>query len=471
MASFSFGAKPREALGALGAGLLGAAAFPPLSLWPLILVAQGLFLWLLRDRTPTEARNLGLLYGLAFAGGTMFWLFGVFGLLAVSLLALTAAYWGLLATLVALTRGQRPLARAALAALFAVALEWLRGDAWYLRFPWYTAPHALAAWPPAVALLRWVGVYGLSLLIWFLTAWGVYGPKPVWGAVLLLPASWWLLPPAGAPDRRALLVQVERPHDPREVLKLVPAEPVDVAVLPEYAYTDPPRSVLEQEQANGPAALARRVSAPVVFGAVEGNYWRGGFENVAAVIAADGELLGTFPKQRPVPLFNDGTPGTRRPVFPVEGGVLGVGVCFDFDAPEVAAALVGQGATVLVDPTFDALSWSSVQHRQHELLLRLRAIENDRWILRAASSGRTEAIDPLGVPSAEGIAIGDTGFVTVGFAHRTGRPLGGQAHLLGPASACGTLLFLVVWGLSRWRSRRVPKPSAEANQAPTPAGA
>src|SRR5207244_1041414 len=132
-------------------------------------------------------------------------------------------------------------------------------------------------------------------------------------------------------------------------------ERLDLAVLPEYAYFSSPDKVLGSR--NGPATLARKIGGPVVFGAVEGEYGESDFENVAAVISSTGELLGTFPKQHPVPLLRDGVPGRRRPVFLVDGGILGVAICFDFDAPEIAASLVSQGATVLVAPTFDAMSW------------------------------------------------------------------------------------------------------------------
>ena len=188
MAALPLGVTPRDGLFALGIGLLTGAAFPPLGLWPLALIAPCLFLILVRDQPTDVARNLGVLYGLTLALSTMYWFIGVFGVLAVALIGLMAGYFGLLATLIGLTHGYRPLARAALVALFAVAVEWLRGDAWYLRFPWYTAPHALAAAPAWIAPVRWLGVYGLSFAIWLIAGWGAFGPKPVWAALLLLPA-------------------------------------------------------------------------------------------------------------------------------------------------------------------------------------------------------------------------------------------------------------------------------------------
>ncbi|MCE9533401.1 MAG: hypothetical protein K8T89_20095, partial [Planctomycetes bacterium] len=160
-----------------------------------------------------------------------------------------------------------------------------------------------------------------------------------------------------------------------------------------------------------------------------------------------------FPKQRPVPLMYDGVPGKTRPTFRTADGVLGIAICFDYDAPEIAASLVADGATVLVDPTFDNISWGDVQHRHHELLLRLRAVETDRWILRAASSGRTEAVSPHGVPSKEGVEIGGPGFVIVDFAHRTSRTLGSRMYWLGPIAEGVTVLWLVVVGWRRFRNR------------------
>jgi apolipoprotein N-acyltransferase len=451
MAALPLGVTPRQGLLALAAGLLGAAAFWPLTFWPLILVSIAVFLRLLRDQDGRTARNLGLVYGAAFAAGTMHWMFRIFGGLAIPLLALMAAYFGLLATLVAQTRGLPVATRAALTALFAVAVEWLRGDAWYLRFPWYAPPHALAAAPPMVSGVRWLGVYGLSYVIWFIAAAGALGRPPVWVAFLLLPAGWLLLPSDGEPDRRVLLLQTET-ASVEQLTPDVPPRQVDLVVLPELAYTSSPETALAS--ANGPRTLVRKTRAPVVFGAVEGAYGTKTFSNVAAVIGPDGQLLGTFPKQRPVPLMTDGTPGERRPVFPVDQGVLGVAVCYDFDAPAVSGDLVRSGATVLVAPTYDALSWGRVQHEHHALLFRLRAIENDRWLVRAASSGRSEVISPRGVASSEGIEVGEVGQVVLPFAHRDSWTLGGRLWFLGPAAAAGTVLFLLWRGLVRWRARK-----------------
>jgi apolipoprotein N-acyltransferase len=466
MTALQLGIAPRQGLLALVAGLLGAAAFWPLSLWPIILVSLALFLRLLRDQDAQTARNIGLVYGLTFAGGTMHWMFLIFGVLAIPLLAIMAAYFGLLANLFALTRGFRVVARILLAAVFAVAVEWLRGDAWYLRFPWYTPAHALASVPPMVAGARWLGTYGLSLVIWVIVAAGAFRPL-AYAGFLLLPACWFLLPADGTPDCRVVLVQTEVGNIER-VIAAIPEEKADLCVLPELAYTCSPQSALSGR--NSPAELARKTGSPAVFGAIEGTYGQMPFDNVAAVIGPDGQLLGTFPKQRPVPLMIDGSPGERQPVFAVDRGVLGVAICYDFDAPAVATSLAHSGATVLVAPTMDAMSWGRVEHEHHALLFRLRAVENDRWLLRACSSGRSEVISPRGVPSEQGIDVGEVGHIVLPFAHRDSWTPAYWLSFLGPGAAVGTLVFRLWLGMNGKRVRlrkdvlsSVPVQSTEAN--------
>ena len=95
-----------------------------------------------------------------------------------------------------------------------------------------------------------------------------------------------------------------------------------------------------------------------------------------------------------------------------------------------------------------------MQHVHHELLLRLRAVENDRWILRAASSGRSEVIDPHGVPSEEGIDIGTVGMKTSAFGHRDTFALGGRLDWFGPVAGAAAGLFLALWIVRRIRSRQ-----------------
>lgn len=452
MKSLPLGISTKQLVLTIVAGALAAAAFPPISAYPLILVSMGLFLWLLRDLDPQTARNLGVVYGLSLGLGTMYWFFVVFTIKALPLIFLMALYCALLSQCIAMTRGMHVSFRIALTACFAVGIEWLRGDAWYLRFPWYTAPHALANEPFFIAPVRWLGVYGFSFVLWLIAAAGVFWKPWVWLAALIIFANGWLLPTVDNPDKQVLLVQAEEEQNLEPVLRAIPAQRYDLVVMPEYAYHRSVRSALASS--DGPKSVAQRTQCPVVFGAVDGEYGTLNFFNLAVVIDADGKELGSFPKQHPVPMMLDGKPGDRRPVFPVDGGILGIAVCYDFDAPEVAASLISQGATVLVAPTFDAIWWTHIQHVHHELLARLRAVENDRWLLRAVSSGRSEVINPNGYPSAEGIPIGEKGTVSARFSHRTTLALGGQLFWLGPTLAGVSLAFVLIRTLLFWRMKR-----------------
>jgi apolipoprotein N-acyltransferase len=77
--SIRMGVTWRQILGTVAAAVLGALAFPPLGLYPFTLVSICLFLFLLRDLPTSQARQLGLLYGISYACGTMYWMFGIFG--------------------------------------------------------------------------------------------------------------------------------------------------------------------------------------------------------------------------------------------------------------------------------------------------------------------------------------------------------------------------------------------------------
>jgi apolipoprotein N-acyltransferase len=366
----------------------------------------------------------------------MYWFFKLFSVLAISLIALFGAYFWLFGWLIGLTRGSPPLVRAALIGVFAVGIDWLRGDAWYLRFPWYTLPHALAAVPACIAPARWLGTYGLTWAAWFVAASGALWRPWAWLGFLLFPACWLLLPAVPPADRTAIVVQAEtspllmRTGNVDTILPTIPTQPADLVAMPEYTYPNDMKDVFRFHPE--PVRTAQRLACPVIFGATKGDYGEAQAENVAVVLDAKGELVGTFAKVRPVPLFADGKPGTTRDVFPFEQGTLGIGICYDFDAPEIAADLARNGATVFVVPTYDDMSWSYTQHVHHEQLLRLRAVENDRWIVRPASSGRSESISPVGQPSSEGIEIGERGWGAVPFAHRQGLGIGGQTYWFGP---------------------------------------
>ncbi len=444
----------RHVLLAALAALIGCLAFYPVTVPILSFAAICLLTYVVSRQTLSRAVIVGLVFGYLHAAGTMYWIWSIFGPFALLLFGVAAIYFGLFGLLVRLIPNWRPVTRAFFTALAAVGLEWLRGDAWYLRFPWYTVPHALAATPMWIAPARWLGCYGLSLVIWFLAAWGVYARSEIWLAILLLPLSSLLLPSVDEPDRQALLIQTENSTETEAMFDEIPSDNFDLVVLPEYAYRVSPEVALHSP--HGPSELARRTGASVIFGAVDAPWESKTYSNVAVLIDERGNQVWTFPKQRLVPLLETGVPGTTSSVYKVDQGALGVAICFDFDAPEIAGKLCEEGATVLVVPIHDGAG-GPVRNVHHELLVRLRAVETDRWILRAANSGRSEAISPKGIPSVEGVPILQKGHVSVSFAHRDTHPLGASMYWLGPLAALSSLVIPIAAGLISLRRRLGPR--------------
>ncbi|MCY3757392.1 MAG: apolipoprotein N-acyltransferase, partial [Acidobacteria bacterium] len=71
-------------------------------------------------------------------------------------------------------------------------------------------------------------------------------------------------------------------------------------------------------------------------------------------------------------------------------------ICYEAVVPDLVRRFVAEGAQVLVNITNDAWFGNSAAPHQHLLMARMRAVENRRYLLRAANSGISAVIDPLG---------------------------------------------------------------------------
>jgi len=153
--------------------------------------------------------------------------------------------------------------------------------------------------------------------------------------------------------------------------------------------------------------LARRHHLLVIAGMTE----RVAGEDVRAyntVVVADGngDIVGTYRKihlfdalgtlESEVMIAGDGS----TLVFPFDDHVIGIATCYDLRFPEVARALVDQGANFLIYPS----AWQSgpLKEEQWEVLLRARAMENVSLVAGAIQTQgrhicRSDAIHPMGV--------------------------------------------------------------------------
>ena len=90
------------------------------------------------------------------------------------------------------------------------------------------------------------------------------------------------------------------------------------------------------------------------------------------------------------------TPGHRVVTFPVDGRSVGAFICYESAVPHHVRQFARAGAELFVNLSNDGYFFASAAREQHLQLVRMRAVENRRWILRVTNNGITAAIDPAG---------------------------------------------------------------------------
>ncbi len=166
--------------------------------------------------------------------------------------------------------------------------------------------------------------------------------------------------------------------------------------------------------------LAEEAKAPIIAGNIgidrTTENTRGYFlYNSASFITPQGEFAGRYDKMHLVPfgeyvpfqklfffaqnlLHEAGTfdPGTRRALFVVNGHSYGTFICYESIFGDEVRQFVRDGADVLVNISNDGWYGDTSAPWQHLNMVRMRAIENHRWVLRATNTGVTASIDPYG---------------------------------------------------------------------------
>jgi apolipoprotein N-acyltransferase len=88
--------------------------------------------------------------------------------------------------------------------------------------------------------------------------------------------------------------------------------------------------------------------------------------------------------------------GNSRTVYPYSGHTYAAFVCYESIFGDEIRKFVKNGAQVLVNISDDGWYGDTGAAWQHLNMVRMRAIENHRWILRSTNTGVTAAIDPAG---------------------------------------------------------------------------
>lgn len=83
-------------------------------------------------------------------------------------------------------------------------------------------------------------------------------------------------------------------------------------------------------------------------------------------------------------------------LLPTAAGRAGTLICFEAIFPELVRREVRMGAELLLNLSNDAWLRSAAGAEQHLLMVRLRAIETRRWVVRSTTTGVSAVIDPHG---------------------------------------------------------------------------
>jgi apolipoprotein N-acyltransferase len=159
-------------------------------------------------------------------------------------------------------------------------------------------------------------------------------------------------------------------------------------------------------------SIARRERAYFMFGGDAYNAARAPL-NSAFLLDPAGEMIARYDKIKLVPFgeyvpnifwwvnritkeAGDFAPGERVIDFPIAGHRIGAFICYESAFPDLVREFAKDGAQLLVNVSNDGYFGHSAAREQHLELVRMRAAENRRWLLRATNDGITATVDPAG---------------------------------------------------------------------------
>jgi apolipoprotein N-acyltransferase len=137
--------------------------------------------------------------------------------------------------------------------------------------------------------------------------------------------------------------------------------------------------------------------------------------NAAFLVAPDGQTAAVYRKIHLVPWgefipmkrllffvsplvdsFTDFSPGTSMVMLPVGSHLTSTAICYEVVYPSLVRQAVLAGSQLLTTITNDAWYGYSSAPYQHFALASMRAIEQGRYLARAANTGISGIVDPYG---------------------------------------------------------------------------
>lgn len=406
----------------------------------------------LQPATPWQGFLLGFVCGIIWYAGTCYWIFDTMRLYGglnapMALLVLflfccyLGVYHGLFGLLLSLLARPRDLRRALVIAPFLwVAVELARTR--ITGFPWNLLGVAQV---DNIALCRvagWTGVYGISLEIAlvnvaFAAAFLIPRAKrtamliAALAAAAVLQAGRLVDAPSAHADRAALLVQQNVPVQAEWTPAYFQQTLSDLTQLTVNSAKDHKIDLIVWPESPAPfftndakfrdevTQLVRDTNTWAVVGAIGSDAPQpnveGALFNSAALISPSGQWISRYDKVHlvpfgeylPFPILFSFAGGLTKEVGQFEHGIshrplsagdesLGLFICYESIFPDEVRQSANQGAEVFVNISNDGWYGDSGAYAQHLNQTRMRAIENDRWILSATDTGVTASIDPWG---------------------------------------------------------------------------
>lgn len=476
----------RTAALALGTGVLIAAALPPWGWWPLAFAGLVAFDRLIADQPAGSRFRRGWLVGLGLYLPSLFWMKD---LTLPGYFIATIVYGALIGVAAMVVPAAAPGRWLALPGAIAL-VELLRWS-----FPFGGVPlSSLAVGQVAGPLAPVLRIGGSLLLVEVTVIVGMtlaaalqrqWRATAIGAAVVAAGLVFAAVAPRGhAVDTiEVALVQGggkqgtrAEDTDERQVFEVHEAAsqevdtPVDLIVWPEDVVDveDPIEDAPEGEELSD---LARELDAPVVAGVVE-SAGPDHFRNASVVFDRDGDIVDRYDKVHRVP-FGEFVPLrslieqfagdslTSRSAIIGEGpaeldttaGKLSIAISWEIFFGDRVREGVEDGGQVVLNPT-NGSSYTGTQVQTQQIASsRMRAIENDRWVLQAAPTGFTAIIGPDGQVHQRS-SISEQTVIQGEVGRREGTTLYTRYGLL-DAWVVALLSLVAGWGFSRYRNRPI----------------
>jgi apolipoprotein N-acyltransferase len=443
---------------AVTTGLLLTASFPKVDLGWFAWVALVPLLYAIKGASPRASFGFGFLTGMVHYGTLLYWIVGVINyyghvptLLSVSIFILLLLYLSLYPGLFAVAVSQlreRSLPFYLIGPLFWVALEYVRSFL-LSGFPWENLGYSQYDQLHLIQISDILGVYGLSALIMAVNGvlfefsnsvlrnrTLVWIPFVAVGLVLggFLAYGDWRIERTDrivgdAPRRTIALAQgnIDQsvkwlPSFQNETLRRYAALSTDalktnpdLIIWPETAL--PFYFLHDKDLTAETLQLVRTSGVHFVLGSP--SFLRTGqgtrYYNSAYLVDPTGKIVGKYDKVHLVPYgeyvplkrffpflgklveaVGDFDSGERGQVLSWGNEKIGMLICFEAIFPELARSMVNNGAQLLINITNDAWFGRSSAPYQHLSMVVFRAVENHLAVARAANTGISAYIDPVG---------------------------------------------------------------------------